>query len=411
MSDRNRAGLSIARLQKIDRIFQEQFVDPGYLPGTLIQVWRAGELAHTGMTGMIDRERNKAMREDAIFRIYSMTKPIIGAAILMLVEEGRLDLHQDVTTIIPAFEKLRVYTGGERNALETAPLRGPMRVIDLLTHTAGFVYGNATGSPVEQAYADVGVVSKVTKGGLETMIEQLSELPLLFSPGEAWNYSISIDVLGYIIQKVSGKPLGEFLQERVFTPLGMVDTGFYCPPDKMDRFAACYQAAPDGSLSLQDDPPSGTYTTPPALESGGGGLVSTAGDYMRFCRMLLGKGALGDVRLLSPKSVALFGVNFLPGGREVVDLAVPSLAFNENGHPGLGYSIATAVDLDLARTRLPGTVGTFFWSGAASTHFWVDPKEDLTVVFMTQVMALPKRIPLRRILRTSVYSAIAESYV
>ena len=232
----------------------------------------------------------------------------------------------------------------------------------------------------------------------------------MFSPGDAWNYSVAIDVMGYLVQKVSGQPFGEFLRTRIFEPLGMTDTAFWCPPEKLDRFASCYEAGPDGSLSsCRTTRSNSTYAEPPKLESGGGGLVSTARDYMRFCRMMLNGGSLDGVRILSPKSVAMFSINYLPGGRghgghDDVQLrrstrAIPASAIRS---PARSTSIRR-------KTRLPGSAGEFFWSGAASTYFWIDPVEDLAVVFMTQVMQQPSRFAMRRQLRQIVYGAMTES--
>jgi CubicO group peptidase (beta-lactamase class C family) len=241
------------------------------------------------------------------------------------------------------------------------------------------------------------------------MIQQLAGLPLEFSPGTRWNYSISIDILGYLIEKVSGMAFGEFLRTRLFEPLGMVDTGFHCPPEKISRFSSCYVPGDHGGLKLQDDAQKSSYAKPPLLESGGGGLVSTTHDYMRFCQMMVKGGALDGVRILSPKSVALFSLNHLPGNQDLTELA-PAGAFSESGYSGIGFSLGCGVNIDVAKTRLPGTLGEYFWGGAASTAFWIDPKEDLTVVFMTQVIGTDARLTLRRDLRTLVYSAMTESF-
>jgi CubicO group peptidase (beta-lactamase class C family) len=218
-------------------------------------------------------------------------------------------------------------------------------------------------------------------------------------------------VAGAIVEKASGQKFGEFLRTRLFEPLGMTDTAFFCPPEKLARFASCYQPGEGGKgLKLQDDARESTYAKPPNLESGGGGLVSTARDYMRFCAMFLSGGALDGVRILSPKTVALFSLNHLPGGKEMLELAVPGTQFSETGYDGIGFSLGCGVTLDVAKTHLPGTVGEFFWGGAASTAFWIDPQEDLAVVFMTQVIGTDARLTLRRDLRTLVYAAMTESF-
>ena len=410
-------GLSASRLARLDDVMATRYVETGRLPGILTMVYRRGELAHTGMSGHIDLERGKKMREDAIFRIYSMSKPITAVALMMLAEEGLIGLDDDVATHIPSWKDLGVYaTGvpsliptGKPNFLTTPPKR-PMKVIDLATHTAGLTYGFMNRTEVDRAYREQGVAGLSSEGGLDAMIEQLSKLPLEFSPGTAWNYSVAIDVLGYLVQKLSGISFGEFLHKRLFEPLGMTDTAFHCPPEKLDRFASCYIPKQGGGLTLQDDGGAkSTFAAPPSLESGGGGLVSTAHDYMRFCRMMLHGGGLDGVQILGPKTVELFSLNFLPGNKELAELAPPGL-FSESFYAGTGFSLACGVNIDVARNRLPGTVGEYFWGGAASTAFWIDPKEELAVVFMTQVLGSDARLTLRRDLRTLAYSAITESF-
>lgn len=409
-------GLSSARLATLDKVMKARYVDGGDLPGLLTQVYRKGQLVHTGLSGHMDLERDRPMREDAIFRIYSMTKPITSVALMMLVEEGLLGLDDDVHTHIPAFKNLGVYASGVPTLLSSAPPsflttrpERRMKVVDLVTHTSGLTYGFMMRTSVDAAYRKAKINDFQTPGGLDAFIEQLAELPLEFSPGTAWNYSVSIDVMGYLVQKLSGMSFGEFLRTRLFEPLGMTDTAFYCPPEKIDRFTSCYQPKAGGGLKIQDDARESTYAAPPTLESGGGGLVSTAHDYMRFCRMMLHGGELDGVRILSPKTVELFSLNFLPDDGELAKMAPPG-AFSEAGYAGIGFSIGCGVNINVAKTRLPGTLGEYFWGGAASTAFWIDPKEELAVVFMTQVMGTDARLTLRRDLRTLVYSAMTESF-
>jgi CubicO group peptidase (beta-lactamase class C family) len=357
------------------------------------------------------------MRDDAIFRIYSMSKPITAVALMMLVEEGQIGLDDFVHSYIPAWKDLGVYASGMPSLLAdappgfiTTPTLRPMKIIDLATHTSGLTYGFMMRSAVDAAYRRAKIVDRQTQGGLSEMVDQLAKLPLDFSPGTAWNYSVSIDVLGYLVEKLSGMSFGEFLRTRLFEPLGMHDTAFWVPPEKVDRVNCCYQPESGGSgLKLQDDGRESTYAAPPKLESGGGGLVSTAEDYLRFCRMMLHGGTLDGVQILSPKTVALFSLNYLPGGREIADLALPGM-FSESGYAGVGFSLGCGVNIDVAKTRLPGSLGEYFWGGAAATAFWIDPKEELTVVFMTQVVGSDARLTLRRDLRTLVYSAITESF-
>ncbi|HEX2592801.1 MAG TPA: serine hydrolase domain-containing protein [Rhizomicrobium sp.] len=408
-------GMSSKRLALLDKVMKERYVDTGLLGGIHTQVVRRGELVHNGMAGLMDIERNKPWQEDAIVRIYSMTKPITAVAMMMLVEEGALGLDDDVAKHIPSWKNLRVYASGMPSLVEntagqfiTIPPKRPMKVIDLVTHTSGLTYGFMSRTAVDAEYRRQKVGDFQTPGGLDAFIDQLSKIPLDFSPGDYWMYSVSIDVMGYLVQKLSGQTFGEFLRTRLFEPLGMKDTAFSVPANKMDRFASCYMPKQGGGLKLQDDSQKSTYAEPPKLESGGGGLVSTAHDYMRFCKMMLGGGSLDGVQILSPKTVQMFGMNLLPENKLLSDMSA-AITFSEAGYAGVGFSIGCGVTMDPALTRVQGTPGEFFWGGAASTAFWIDPKEDLAVVFMTQVMGTDARLTLRRDLRTLVYSAMTES--
>jgi CubicO group peptidase (beta-lactamase class C family) len=411
------AGMSSVRLQRLDEVMQRRYVEGGYLPGLLVHVYRKGHLTHTSLCGQMDIGRGRLLREDAIFRIYSMSKPITAVALMMLVEEGLIGLDDLVHSHIPAWQSLGVYASGMPSLLAdtppsfvTTPVQRPMKIVDLATHTSGLTYGFMMRTAVDAAYRRAKVVDRDTPGGLQGMVDQLARIPLDFSPGTAWNYSVAIDVLGYLVEKLSGMPFGEFLRTRLFEPLGMNDTAFHVPSEKTERFTCCYQPEALGrGLKLQDDSRESSYARPPALESGGGGLVSTAHDYLRFCRMMLNGGTLDGVQILSPKTVALFSLNYLPDGREVADMAMPGM-FSESGYAGVGFSLGCGVNVDVAKTRLPGSLGEYFWGGAAATAFWIDPKEDLTVVFMTQVIGSPVRLSLRRDLRTLVYSAMTESF-
>jgi len=410
-------GMSSARLTQLDHVMKRRYVDGGYLPGMLTQVYRKGHLVHTGICGHMDLERGKPMREDAIFRIYSMSKPITAVALMMLVEEGLIGLDDIVHSHIPEWKNLGVYSSGMPSLLPdappsflTTPVQRAMKVVDLATHTSGLTYGFMMRSAVDAAYRKAKVVDRETPDGLQGMVAQLAQIPLDFSPGTAWNYSVSIDVLGYLVEKLSGMSFGEFLRTRLFDPLGMKDTAFYVPSDDIERFTSCYQPETQGSgLRLQDDGRESIYAKPPMLESGGGGLVSTAHDYLRFCRMMLNGGTLDGVQILSPKTVALFSLNYLPDAREIADMALPGM-FSESGYAGVGFSLGCGVNVNVAKTRLPGSLGEYFWGGAAATAFWIDPKEELTVVFMTQVIGSSARLTLRRDLRTLVYSAMTESF-
>lgn len=405
-------GMSRERLGRIERFVDETYVATGKLPGALVQVWRRGEMALSTALGMADRERQVPLAEDSIFRIYSMTKPITSVAIMMLVEECKIALDDPVSKYIPAWENLGVFAGGFMESFQTRAPARPMLVIDLLRHTSGLTYGFQQNSNVDAAYRKHKIGELATEGTLDDMIDKLATLPLEFSPGEAWNYSVATDVLGYLVGKISGMPFDAFLQQRIFDPLGMVDTGFHVQAEKAGRFCACYAVGALGSKvistrgpMLQDDPQASPYLKPPSFLSGGGGLVSTAADYMRFARMLLNGGELDGVRLLGPKTLALMTANHLPGG---VDL--PSMSrsmFSEATYDGVGFGLGFATTIAPASTMIPGSAGDVFWGGAASTFFWVDPQEELIGLFLTQLLP-SSAYPVRRQLRTLVYSAITE---
>ena len=399
-------GIDRDRMDRVGRYLDARYVQPGLFAGTRMTVLRRGEVVHDSTLGYADEARGQRMEDDAIFRIYSMTKPITSVAFMMLVEEGLVALDDPVHRHIPEWRDLGVYQAGIEGAWQTARTAQPMRCIDLLRHTSGLTYGFQNRTNVDAAYRKLKVGDFATEGGLEGMMAQLARLPLEFSPGAAWNYSVSTDVLGYIVEKVSGLPFDQFLQQRLCGPLKMDDTGFFVPPDKRDRFTSCYALTPSGRTILQDDVAKSSYFTDPPLKSGGGGLVSTAQDYMRFARMLLNGGELDGARILSPKTVRLMTMNHLPGAKELVESSVS--LFSEAVFEGLGFGLGFAMTIDQARTKTPGSLGEYFWGGMASTAFWVDPVEDLTCVFMTQLMP-SNSYPIRRELRTLVYSAVTES--
>jgi len=395
-------GLSPARLNRIDAYWRAKYVDTGKLPGALTLVARRGEIAHLGVVGAADIARGVALKEDTLFRIYSMTKPLTSVAIMMLVEEGAVALDDPVEKFIPAWKDLGVFVAGGPGRWQTRRPERPMQVVDLLRHTSGLTYGFQDRTAVDAAYRRAHVGGAGSQMSLSGMIDALAKIPLEFSPGEAWNYSNSTDVLGYLVEAVSGRSFEDFLRDRVIRPLGMVDTDFHVPADKAARFAACYALGPNGALALQDDPAKSPYLAPPPFISGGGGLVSTAADYLAFCRMMLNGGTLDGERLLSRKTVDLMTANHLPGGQDLTQLS--QSLFSEATLAGVGFGLGFAVTMDPARTLLPGSAGEYYWGGAASTAFWIDPAEDLIVVFMTQFMP-SNYYPLRRELRTLVYSA------
>ncbi|MBV9510351.1 MAG: beta-lactamase family protein [Caulobacteraceae bacterium] len=399
-------GLSAHRLARIDRFIERQYIEPGKLKGALVAVVRRGEVAHLGVLGQADAERGRALKEDAIFRIYSMTKPLTSIAFMMLVEEGLVALDDPVSRFIPEWSSLGVYDGGLLQSFRTRPAARPMLIIDLLRHTSGLTYSIQNRTNVDAAYRELGLGDPGSDLDLDAMIAGLSLMPLEFSPGECWNYSVSTDVLGYLVGKISGRPFQQFLKERVIDPLRMIDTDFHVPAAKADRLAACYALGRRGVV-LQDDPRKSPFLNPPVFYSGGGGLVSTARDYLRFCQMLLNGGQLEGARLVSPKTLELMGANHLPGGRDLASLS--KSMFSEASYAGLGFGLGFATTIDPAATLIPGSRGDLSWGGAASTYFWVDPREQLSVVLMAQLLP-SSSYPLRRELRTLVYSAFTESY-
>lgn len=415
------AGMSTDRLKRIDALVDERYLKSGRYAGTLTLVSRKGEVAHCSAQGLMDAERGKPVREDTIFRIYSMSKPITSVALMMLYEEGAFQIDDPVHKFIPAWEKLGVWVAGAwPNFVTKAPER-PMSMRDVLSHQSGLTYGFQVRNSVDAAYRELGVMERggpsvlgparearpgAEEETLATSIDKLAKLPLLFAPGTAWNYSISTDVCGYLVEVISGKPFDVYLQERIFGPLGMVDSGFSVPDPKLDRFAACYAAAPGDRRVLQDDPETSLYRKHPKLFSGGGGLVSTAGDYLRFCRMLLNGGELDGARLLSRKTIELMTLNHLAGGHDLAALAPPG-QFSEAATNGTGFGLGFSVLLDQRLAQISGSPGQYAWGGAASTAFWIDPREELIVIFMTQLLP-SSTYPIRRELQTLVNAAIVD---
>jgi CubicO group peptidase (beta-lactamase class C family) len=388
-------GFSSSRLARIGLAMQ-RYVDSEKLAGTLTLVARHDKIAHFQPLGLMDVASEKPMARDTIFRIYSMTKPITSVAVMMLYEEGHFLLTDPIEEFVPAFADVRVLgqTGTEVNLV---PPQRAITIRDLLTHTAGLGYG------LGEDYIDRLYQRQVWRARernpemtLEEMVEAIAALPLAYHPGQGWRYSYATDVLGYLVQVVSGVAFDAYLEERIFQPLGMTDTAFYVPPDKVDRFATNYGPGTDGAgLHVIDAPANSRYTRPDRIPSGGGGLVSTATDYVRFAQMLLNKGALDGVRLLSRKSVELMTMNHLPPG------------LHPFGGASQGMGLGVGMTIDLSQTQALGSVGAYGWGGAASTYFWVDPQEGLIGVFMTQLMP-SGTYPVHPEFRVAVYQALVD---
>jgi CubicO group peptidase (beta-lactamase class C family) len=396
-------GFSSTRLAHLDDHLRHKYIDTGRLPCAMTLIERRGQLAHLSMLGHMDIGRDRPLQSDTIFRIYSMSKPITSVAFMMLVEEGRVALDEPVHRYIPEWRDLQVYEAGFIGTFRTRPVERPMMIIDLLRHTSGLTYGFQQRTNVDAAYRKLGIGELATSGTLDSMIAGLSKLPLEHSPGAAWNYSVATDVLGYLVGKISGISFEQFLRERIFEPLHMLDTDFHVPADKASRLAACYATGPERRLTMQDDPETSSYLAPPSFVSGGAGLVSTIHDYQKFCRMLLNGGTYNETQFLSPKTIELMTANHLPGGKDLTQLSVSM--FSEASYAGIGFGLGFATTMDVARSMIPGSVGEYSWGGAASTYFWIDPREELFVIFMTQFMP-SSTYPLRRELRTLVYSAM-----
>lgn len=396
-------GLSGDRLARIDRFLAERYVEPRRLPFTVVLVARDGRVVHRSVLGEASPARGIAAREDTLVRIYSMTKPVTTVALLMLVEEGQIALDDPVARWIPSWERLRVFAGGGPERFETVPLATPLRVVDLLRHTSGLTYGFQARTPVDAAYRARRIDPIGWTGDLATFVDALADVPLEFQPGSGWNYGVSTDVVGRLVEIVSGERLERFFAERILGPLGMHDTAFQVAADAGDRFADCFTSDAGGRLvphDLRD------FRVPPTCPSGGGGLVSTAGDFLRFLEMVRQGGALDGVRLLGPKTVAFMLRNHLPDGRDLPQMSVSM--FSEGIFRGVGFGLGFAVVGDPVPTTVASSPGEAAWGGLASTAFWIDPLEGLSVVFLTQLIP-SSTYPVRRELRTLVNAAVLDS--
>jgi CubicO group peptidase (beta-lactamase class C family) len=396
-------GFSPERLARIAPHF-DAYVEDRRLAGWLATVSRGGQLIWTGKGGHRDRERDLDVENDTIWRIYSMTKPIIAAATMMLYEEGRFDLSDGVGQWIDSLREPKVFSGGTSQKPETVPATEPVRVHHLLTHTSGLTYGFQYKHPVDAIYRAKGYDFIFKPGAsLAEAVDDWCSSPLLFNPGSRWNYSVAFDVLGRLIEIWSGQALDVFLKERLFDPLGMDDTAWGCPPENAVRLAMLYVPVHGESVAYEDW---AKYSLrEPRLLGGGGGLLSTAYDYNRFATMLLRGGELDGIRLLSSRTVELMTSNHLPGDVDLEEFAVDS--FSEGEYAGVGFGFGVSVVEDRRKNKSLVADGTFAWGGAASTAFWVDPAEDLTVSFFTQLLPSGTH-PIRRDLQQLVYQALTD---
>jgi CubicO group peptidase (beta-lactamase class C family) len=396
-------GLDAERLSRIDAHFA-RYVDDGRLPGYQVLVARRGEIAHLSSAGQADIEAGRPVAPDTLWRIYSMTKPVTSVAAMMLWEQGAFELTDPVSKWIPSFADVRVYDGGTATKPLTVPAIEPVRMWHLLTHTAGLTYGFHHMHVVDEMYRNAGYEWDVPDGkDLADAVDDWARQPLLFQPGTEWNYGVSTDVLGRAVEVISGRPLDAFFAENIFEPLGMTDSGFWVEPDRQDRLAALYAMAPGLPGKVRYDVMGEPFKNKPAWLSGGGGLVSSVADYHRFTSMLLGGGALDGVRLLSPRTLAYMTRNHLPGGQDLETFG--RRIFSEVRYDGVGFGLGFAVVHDPVAFKTLTSPGEFNWGGAASTAFWVDPVEELSVVFMTQLLP-SSTYPLRSQLRQLVGQAI-----
>ena len=377
-------GMSTSRLERITPVMQG-WVDDGKIPCALTMIAREGRLVHFEKFGTQDVASTKPVGFDTIFRIYSMTKPITSIAVMMLYEEGHFQLGTPVSELIPAFKDMQVYTEGGAAIVDA---ENEMTIKHLLTHTSGLIYGGEGDHPIHQRYRD----ANYYRGDLAYMAQELGKIPLLHNPGAAWNYGMSTDVLGYLVEVVSGMPFEEYLKTHIFNPLGMNDTAFSVPEEKADRYATLYEPSEDGGIQVIENAPvsSGPLSF---FHSGGAGLQSTAADYLRFCQMLLNDGELDGVRLLGRKTVELIRMNHISDDWQPLERA------------GCGFGLGFAVVTDVAETQGPGSLGTYSWGGLASTTFWIDPVEELIGILMTQLIG---DSPFHAQFRVLTYQAITD---
>ena len=383
-------GLLSDRLNRIKPVMQS-YVDEDKLPGLITLVARRGKVVHFEKYGMMDID--KPMQFNTIFRIASMTKPITSVAVMMLYEEGHFQLDDPVAKFIPEFKDLKVFSSKDQNGIQLVDQKKQITIRDLLTHTSGLTYGYFGNTPVDSIY----MTANLFEGTLKDMIQKLAEIPLKYQPGTKWNYSVSTDVLGYLVEVISGKPFDKFLEERIFIPLNMKDTDFYVSEEKINRFAALYGLTENNGIKVIDKPETSAMSKPTKFYSGGGGLVSTASDYMIFAQMLLNKGEFNGLRLLGSKTVDFMTKNHIPD--EVLPIA--------QWLPGMGFGLGFSVMIDNPKSHIMGSVGEFEWFGVYNTFFWIDPEEELILILMTQFSPV-LNYPIHREFKVLTYQAIVD---
>jgi CubicO group peptidase (beta-lactamase class C family) len=406
-----KAGMDEARLERITEHLERNYIAPGKIVGCQVAVARHGHLAYFRSLGQMDRERGRPMADDAIFRLYSMTKPITAVALMSLYEQGYFQLNDPVSKFFPAWKGQRLWVSGEGADMVTAAPPRPPSMRDMLGHTGGLTYGDAlvflgqpaAQHPVDKAYRELGV-GRSEGETLTSLMDKLAQVPLLYAPGERWKYSLATDVCGALVEKISGQRFDRYLKETIFDPLGMADTAFVVAAESADRLCASYYRGVDRSLRLFDDPVQSAYLRAPTYFNPGGGLVGTTRDYLKFCEMLRRGGELDGARILGARTIDLMRRNHLKGGADLTSMAMDG--FSETANAGAGFGLGFATTLDSVQAGVFGA-GDYYWGGAASTIFSVDPVEDLTMVFMTQL--LPSAwFDFRGQLKTIIYSSIVD---
>ena len=387
-------GFSSSRLTAVSNLVH-QYMKTGLLPGAVALIARHGKLVLFNAYGKMDIENDKPMREESIFRIYSMTKPITAAALLILYEQGYFQLSDPISRYIPSFKDLRVLDSN--GSLVTQKREATIH--DLLIHAAGFSHPLHGSSSIGALYRASSLLNLRSGMDLKSFVEKLSHFPLAFHPGAYWHYSISYNVLSYLIEHFSGMPFDEWIAKKISGPLGMLDTTFHVPKHKASRLSVLYAHEESALKRLFE---SDEILIPPQFLSGGGGLVSTAADYLRFCQMLINQGVLDGTRILSRKSIELMTSQHLSGDLSQTSLLAPP----EIGLTGIGYGLGVGVVLDPAQAQIVGTKGSYFWSGIANTSFFVDPQEKLIGLFLTQVKTANRFYPFQRDFRVAVYQAL-----
>jgi CubicO group peptidase (beta-lactamase class C family) len=401
LTDPHELGFDAERLARIDAHLKAKYIDGGRFPHAALLIGRGDEVAHLSVMG--DARPGELLKTDAIFRIASMTKPVTSIAFMQLVEQGRIALSDPVAKVLPDFAKTGVFvSGGGNTPFVTRPPASPIRMIDLLRHTSGLTYSFQERSNIDAAYRKLGF-ERMDSGPIDSFVWEVANLPLEFDPGTAWNYSVSTDILGAVVEKLSGQNLSDYFADHIFGPLGMVDTQFQVPADKLDRMPDCYVWDPVKRMKMFDAGATSAWAKAPGYFSGGGGLTSTLADYHRFARMLLNGGELDSVRIVSPHTMKLMTANHLPGGGDLTQMS--KSLFSEAENAGMGFGLGFGTVIDAAATMTHCNTGEFYWGGMFSTAFFVDPVDDVIMIFMTQLMP-SSAYPVRREIKTMLYSAL-----